>query len=121
MVAHIYWKLIGYHKLTNEIFNNSISKSIDRGTAYFDYNKHILEACTNIATISNQTDKGCFHFSRDYFLPLIKERETVISDYRTLGIGKGDSSETKIRLKIAQVAVDDSIALSKAAWSAHRA
>ena len=52
---------------------------------------------------------------------MIKERDALLSDYRTLGIGKGDSSEAKLQLKVAQVAVDDSIALEKAAWSAHQA
>ena len=42
VVAQFEWKLIGYHKLTNEIFNNILSKSIDGGTTYSDYNKHIL-------------------------------------------------------------------------------
>ena len=42
LVTHIYWKLIGYHKLTNEVFNNRLSKSIGGGTTYPNYNKHIL-------------------------------------------------------------------------------
>ena len=52
---------------------------------------------------------------------MIKERDALLSDYRTLGIGKGDSSETKTRLKIAQIAVENTIALAKAVWSAHQA
>ena len=28
MAAHIDWKLIGYHKLTDKLFNNSLPKSI---------------------------------------------------------------------------------------------
>ena len=88
VVAQIDWKLIGYHKLTNEIFNNILSKSIDGGTTYSDYNKHILEAGTNTATISNQKNKGWFHFSREYLLPLIEERDALLSYNRTLGIGK---------------------------------
>ena len=71
ILAHIDWKLIGYHKLTNELFNNSLSKSIDGGTTYSDYNKHILESGTNTATISNQKNKGWFHFIRDSLLTLI--------------------------------------------------
>ena len=88
VIEHIYWKLIGYHKLTNELFNNILSKSIDEGTTYSNYNKHILEAGTNTATISNHKNNGWFHFSRDYLLPLIKERDALLSDYLTLGIGK---------------------------------
>ena len=95
IVAHIDWKLIGYHKLTNELFSNSLSKSIDGGTTYSDYNKHILESGTNTATIINQKNKGWFHFSQDSLLPLIEERDALLSDYRTLGVGKVDSSETK--------------------------
>ena len=40
---------------------------------------------------------------------------------RTLGIGKGDLSKAKIRLKVAQLSVDYAIALAKAAWSAYQA
>ena len=58
VVVHMVWKLIGYHKLTNEIFNNILSKSIDGGTKYSNYDKHILEAGTNTATINNQKNKG---------------------------------------------------------------
>ena len=32
VVAHIDWKLIGHHEMTNEIFNNSLSKYIHGGT-----------------------------------------------------------------------------------------
>ena len=103
IAAHIDWKLIGYHKLTNNIFNNSLSKSIDGITAYSNYNKHILESGTNTATISNQKNKDWFHFSRDSLLTLIEERDALLYDYQTLGIGKGYSYEKKIRLKIAQL------------------
>ena len=72
VVDYIYWKLIGYHKLNNELFNNSLSKSIDEITTYSEYNKHILEAGTNTATISNQKNKGWFRFSCDSLLPLIE-------------------------------------------------
>ena len=46
VVVHIYWKLIGYHNLTNGIFNNILFKSIADGTTYSNHNKHILEAGT---------------------------------------------------------------------------
>ena len=69
VVAHIDWKLIGYHKLTNKLFNNSLSKSIDGDTTYSDYNKHILEAGTNTATINNQKNKVWFQFIRDSLFP----------------------------------------------------
>ena len=42
LVAHIDSKLIGYHKMNNELFNNSLSESIDGDTPYSNYNKHIL-------------------------------------------------------------------------------
>ena len=58
VVAQIDWKLTGYHKITNDIFNNSLFKSIAGGTTYSNYNKHILEAGTNTAKISNQKNKG---------------------------------------------------------------
>ena len=95
IVAHIDWKLIGYHKQTNELFNDSLSKSIDGGNTYSYYNKHILESGTNTATISNHKNNGWFHFRRNLLLPFIEERDALLSDYRTLGIGKGDYSKTK--------------------------
>ena len=55
---NIDWKLIGYHKLTNELFNSSLSKSIAGVTTYSNYNKHILEASTNTATINNNITKA---------------------------------------------------------------
>ena len=82
---------------------------------------HMLEAGNNTATISNQKNKGWFHFSRNCLLPLIEERDTLISDSLTLRIGKGDSSDAKLRLKVAELSVDDAIALEKAAWSAYQA
>ena len=91
VVAHIYWKLIGYDKHTNELFNNSLSNSIYEGTTYSDYKNHILEAGTNTATIINQNNKGWFHFSRNSLLTLIEERDALLSDYQTIGIGKGNS------------------------------
>ena len=57
VVAHIDCKLIGYHKLTNELFNNSLSKYISGGTAYSKYNNNILEASTNTETLNNQKNK----------------------------------------------------------------
>ena len=45
----------------------------------------------------------------------------MLSNYRAIGIGKGDSSEAKLRLKVAQLEVDDAIALAKSAWSNHQA
>ena len=65
IAAHIDWKLIGYHKQTDKIFKNSLSKSIDGTTTYSNYNKHILEVGTNTAAISNHMSKGWFHFRRD--------------------------------------------------------
>ena len=51
---------------------------------------------------------------------MIEEIDVLLSDYQNLGIGKGDSSETKIQLKIAKIAVDDTIEISKAPWSSHQ-
>ena len=65
IVAHIEWQLIGCHKFTNELFKNSLSKSIDGGTIYYGYNKHILEAGANTTTIRNHNNKVWFHFIRD--------------------------------------------------------
>ena len=62
VVAQIDWKLIGCHKLNNELFKNSLSKSIADYTTYSNYNKHILEAGTNTATINNQRNKVWFRF-----------------------------------------------------------
>ena len=80
--------------MTNELFNNSLSKSIYGITTYSNYNKRILESGTNTATISNQKNKGWFHFRRNSILPLIKERDALLFDYQTLGIGKGYSYDT---------------------------
>ena len=88
LVAQTNWKLIGYHKLTNDIFNNSLSKSIAVVIAHSNYNKHILGAGTNTAKINNHKNKGWFHFSRDSLFPLIKERDALLYFYRTLGIVK---------------------------------
>ena len=52
---------------------------------------------------------------------MIEERDALLSDYKALGIGNGDSSDTKIILKIAQLAVDNTIALAKVSWYAHQA
>ena len=72
VVVHIDSKIIGYHKLTNKLFKNSLYKSIAVGTTYSNYIKHILEAGTNTAKIRNQKNKGWFHLSREALLPLIK-------------------------------------------------
>ena len=42
IVAQNDWKLIGYHKMNNELFNNRLSMSISGSTTYSKYNKHIL-------------------------------------------------------------------------------
>ena len=62
IVVQINCKLIGYHNMTNDLFNNSISMSIAGRSIYSNYNKHILEAGTNTVTINNQKKKGWFHF-----------------------------------------------------------
>ena len=120
VVAQTDWKLIWYHKLTNEIFNNSLSKSIAGSTTYSKYNNHIIKSGINTTTFNNQKNKGWFHFRRESLFPLIKERYELLSDYRTLGIGKGDSSEAKLRLRVLQLAVHNAISLAKSAWSDHQ-
>ena len=91
IVAQTDWKLIRYHKTTTE-FNHIISMFIAGSTTYSNYNNHNLEAGTNIAIFNNQRNKLCFHFSRNSLLPLIESRDSLLSDYQTLGIGKRDSS-----------------------------
>ena len=113
VVAQTNWKIIWYHKLINEIFNNSISMSISGSTAYSNYNKHILESGTHTATINIQKSKWWFHLIRDSLLPLIKARYSLLSDYQNLGIVKGDSSESKLRLSVFQLSVYNVIALAK--------
>ena len=39
VVAHSDWKLIGYHMLTNELFKNSLYKSIYGGNIYSEFDK----------------------------------------------------------------------------------
>ena len=92
IVAQNYWKIIGYQKTTDDLFNHSLSMSKAGSTTYSNYNKHILESSANNATINNQKIKGWFQFSCDSLLPLIKERDALISNYQTLGIGNGDLS-----------------------------
>ena len=58
-------KMIGYHKTTNNIFNNSLYMSIYGSTKYSKYNKYILEAGTTTATINNQKNKVWLHFSHE--------------------------------------------------------
>ena len=41
-VAQNNWKLIGYHNMTSEIFNNSLSIFIDVSIKYPNFNKNIL-------------------------------------------------------------------------------
>ena len=43
IVTHNNWNIIGYHKTTNEIFNNNLSISVDGITTYSYYNKYILQ------------------------------------------------------------------------------
>ena len=48
-------------------------------------------------------------------------RDAIFSEYRTLSIGKGDSSQSKQQLSDLKLAVSDAITLANAAWSAHQA
>ena len=52
------WKIIGHHKMTNELFINSLSMSIASSNTYSDYNKHTLEAITTTTKINNHKNKG---------------------------------------------------------------
>ena len=80
LVSQTNWKLIGYHNLKNELFNNSLYKSISGRTKYSNYNRHILEDGKKTAPINIQKNKGWFHFSCNSLLPLIKERDALLSD-----------------------------------------
>ena len=71
IVTQTDWNQIGYHKMTNEIFNNILYISIYGITNYSYYNNYILQAGAATATINNQKNKGWFHFSRDFLLLLI--------------------------------------------------
>ena len=42
VVAHNGCKLIGYHKMTNGLFNNTLSMYIAGSSKHSNYNKHIL-------------------------------------------------------------------------------
>ena len=64
--------------------------------------------------------KGLFHFSRDSFLLFIESRYAIIYAYLTLIIGNIYSSEAKIWLSASQLALHDTIALEKSAWSDHQ-
>ena len=57
ILSHIYWDLIDNHKITNEIFKNSLSMYVDGSTTYSDFNKYILQAFTATATTNNQKNK----------------------------------------------------------------
>ena len=88
VVTQINWELIGYNETANELFDNILSKSVYGSTIYSDFNKAILQAGAATATTNKQKNKGWFHFSRDFLLPLIKTRDALLSDYWILGIGK---------------------------------
>ena len=88
IVTQIDWKLIGYHKMTNELFKNSLSMSIDVRNTYSGFNKYILHTGAATATTNNKKNKGWFHFIHDFLLPMIDTRDALLSGYRTLGIGK---------------------------------
>ena len=121
IVSQTNWKLIGYHNLKNELFNNSLYKSISGRTKYSNYNRHILEDDNKTATINIQKNKGWFHFRCNSLLPLIKERDALLSDYRTLYIVKGDLSEAKLWPRFLQISVYDVIAFAKPVWPVHQA
>ena len=94
--------------------------SIGGSTTYSGYNKYILQACATTATIKNHNNKVWFHFSRNFLLPLIEERYTLIYDYQNLVICKVDSSEAKPRLSASQLAVYDAITLARSECYSHQ-
>ena len=55
--------------------------SIDGITTYYNYSKYILQAGATIEKINNKKNKGWFHFSRAFLLPLIEVIDTLLSDY----------------------------------------
>ena len=89
IVAQIDWKIIGYQKTTNEIFNNSLSMSIDSITTYSNFNKFILKYGDDTKTTNNHKNKLWFHFSHESLLNLIDTRDALPSDYQNLGTRKG--------------------------------
>ena len=121
IVTYIYWNLIGYHKKANELFNNILSMSVEGSTTYYDLNNYILHDGSATATTNNQNNKGWFHFICDFLLPLIDTRDALLYYHLTLGIGKGESSQSNLQLSALQLAVSDAIALSKVARSAYQA
>ena len=72
ILSHIYWDLIDNHKITNEIFKNSLSMYVDGSTTYSDFNKYILQANANTKITINQKKKVWFHFNNNYLLPFIE-------------------------------------------------
>ena len=53
IVTYIEWKIIGNHKKTNDLFNNSLSMSVYGRTTYSKFNKYILQAVSGTAITKN--------------------------------------------------------------------
>ena len=70
---------------------------------------------------TNQGGELWFHISQHIVLTLIDTRDRTLTQYLTLGIGKGDTSFTKQRLHNHQQEFNDSIALEKYNWSSYQA
>ena len=90
IVIKINWRLIGYHKTTNEIFNNSLSISVEVSTTYSNFNNYILKIFAPTKATNNKKKKGWLHFSHDYLLPLFEIIDVLLYDYQNLGIGRGE-------------------------------
>ena len=77
IVTKIHWKIIGYHKTTNEIFSNTLSMSLDGITTYSNFKNYILQAGAATTTTRNKNKKGLFHFSLNSLLTLIDIRDIL--------------------------------------------
>ena len=111
--AKHYWKLIGYHESSNELFNDNFSKSVNDDPNDSEFNTSTLEAGVDTATKNEQKNKGWFNFSPDSLLLLIDTRDALLSDYQTLGIGKVYYSLTNQLLNLSQLALNYAITLVK--------
>ena len=70
---------------------------------------------------TKRENKVWFHHSWDIIPPLIEIKDGILTQYRTLGIGKEDTPFNKQLLSNKQQEVNDSIALAKINWSAYQA
>ena len=97
---------IGSNGETDMLFNATLFSLLPTDPSYTEYNRCILNAGTTAAVTKNRKNKGWFEFIQDSLLPLTERRDKLLTQYRSLIIGKGDTSATKFRLTLAQHHVD---------------